>query len=254
MKTIKLAFPTDEHYPYQDEAARSIALQIVRDFEPDVLISGSDGLDFYAISAFDKNPARIKTGLQNEIDLWKAGQREWRSAAPKSKSFYLTSNHDDRLRRYLWQHPEIADLEVLKLPNILGMAELGIVWEFDKGENANQELCIYNLVVKHGTIVRKGSAMTARAELDREHYARSVLTGHTHRGGSHYVTTRDGLIQAHECFCLCRTDPEYIRHPDWQQGIVLATISPETIAVESIPFSGRKLKAIFRGKEYSQGD
>ena len=40
--TVKVAFPTDEHYPYQDEYARDVALQIVADFSPDVLISGSD--------------------------------------------------------------------------------------------------------------------------------------------------------------------------------------------------------------------
>ena len=27
----KVAFPTDEHYPFQDENARHVALQIVRD-------------------------------------------------------------------------------------------------------------------------------------------------------------------------------------------------------------------------------
>ncbi len=249
-EAIRLAFPTDEHYPYQDENARRLALQIVRDFDPHVLISGSDGLDFYAISSFDKNPERVKTGLQKEIDAWKAGQREWRSAAPNAKSFYLTSNHDDRLHKYLWRHPEISDLEVLKLPALLGLESLGSIWEWEKGENANQELCIYNLVVKHGKFVRKGSGMSARAELENERYARSTLTGHTHRGGSHFATTRDGIIQGHECFCLCRLDPEYVQHPDWQQGIVLATISPESVTVENIPFTGRKLKAVWRGQEY----
>ena len=53
---MKIAFPTDEHFPFQDERARSIALEIVRDFNPDVLISGSDGVDFYALSKFSKNP------------------------------------------------------------------------------------------------------------------------------------------------------------------------------------------------------
>jgi hypothetical protein len=248
MEAIRLAFPTDEHYPYQDEVARNLALQIVRDFDPQVLISGSDGLDFYAISDFDKNPARIKTGMQDEIDQWKAGQREWRSAAPHSKSFYLTANHDDRLRRYLWRHPEISDLEVLKLPSLLGLDGLGVIWEYEKGEKANQELCIYSLIVKHGKYVRKGSGMTARAELENEKYSRSTLTGHTHRGGSHYVTTRNGLVQAHECFCLCRLDPEYVQHPDWQQGIVLATISAESITVEAVPFIGKKAR--WRGQEY----
>ena len=94
--------------------------------------------------------------------------------------------------------------------------------------------------------------MSARAELENERYARSTLTGHTHRGGSHFAATRDGVVQGHESFCLCRLDPEWVQHPDWQQGIVLATITPESLTVESIPFMGfRRLKAIWRGKEYT---
>ena len=39
--------------------------------------AGSDGLDFYRLSRFSKNPLRAKsTTLQTEIDMWQAGQRE----------------------------------------------------------------------------------------------------------------------------------------------------------------------------------
>ncbi len=56
----RLVFPTDEHFPFQDEHARSVALQIVADFQPEVRIAGSDGLDFYALSKFDKDPHQDK--------------------------------------------------------------------------------------------------------------------------------------------------------------------------------------------------
>jgi hypothetical protein len=244
---MRIAFPTDEHFPYQDEKARQLALKIVQDFKPHVLISGSDGLDFYSLSDFDKNPDRTN-GLQEEIDQWQAGQREWRDVAPESKSFFLIGNHEDRLRKFLWRHPEIADLESLKLPQLLGLEKLGIVWEYAKGENANRELCLFNLVIKHGKFIRRGSGMSARAELENEKFARSTLTGHTHRGGSHYAATRDGAVQAHECYCLCRLDPEYVQHPDWQQGIVLAEVTSQSLSVESILFNNSK--AVWRGQEY----
>ena len=252
----KIAFPTDEHYPYQDEHAILVAQKILSDFKPDVRITGSDGLDFYTISHFDKNPERIlKGGLQREIDLWKAGQRAWRDAAPTAAAFYLIGNHEDRLRRYLWRHPELYDLEVLKLPNILGMAELGIYWEKDKGEDANLELVLNNrLVIKHGSLTRKWSAYSARAELEAELFAISTMTAHTHRGGSHFATTRRGVVQAYECFCLCDLNPEYVKHPNWQQGIVLAEVNATSLSIEPIPFFRHqgKVKAIWRGKEYSE--
>lgn len=251
---IKVAFPTDEHFPYQDERARDLALQIVQDFQPDLRICGSDGMDFYSVSGFDKDPERLRDGgLQREIDGWMAGQREWDSAAPNAKKFFLVGNHEARLARYLYRHPELFDLEALRLPNLLKLKEQDVIWEWDKKDAANLEISLYGrLLVRHGEVVRKHSAYSAKAELEREFYAISIMTGHTHRGGSHYVTTRAGLRQAHECFCLCRLDPPYLQNPNWQQGIVLAEVSQVTLLVEPIPFStvNGKLSAIWRGKQY----
>jgi hypothetical protein len=252
---LKVAFPTDEHYPYQDEKARSVALQIVEDFQPDLRICGSDGLDFYAISKFDKDPARLKAfTLQKEIDLWRAGQREWESATPSAQKLFLRANHDDRLTSYLYRHPELYELEALKLPNLLGLNSLGIDWEWDKGDRANREFVIQGkLLIKHGDIVRKHSAFTAKGELENEFNATSILSGHTHRGGSFYVMTRHGPVQAHECFCLCQLEPNYMMHPNWQQGLVLAQVSKEALQVEAILFfkKGSKTQAIWRDKEYT---
>ncbi len=249
---LRVAFPTDEHFPYQDENARSVALQIVRDFDPDIRIAMSDGLDFYSVSKFDKDPAVLKVGgLQNEIDAWIAGQREWLDASPRARVIPLLGNHEDRLRKYLWQHPELHDLEVLKLENILKFSELHIegkvLDEFAMGAN-------HKLVIKHGSRIRQQSAYSARAELEKEFYAANVLTGHTHRGGAHHATTRRGVVSAFECFCLCSLTPAYDPSPNWQQGIVLATVGDAGVFVEPILFTrdfGRVV-ARWRGKEYSQ--
>ena len=249
----KIAFPTDEHYPFQDEDARSIALQIVRDFSPDILISGSDGLDFYGVSAFDKNPARIKVSLQDEIDAWKAGQREWKSAAPNARRVYLPGNHEDRLRRYLWRHPELSSLEAMKLDVILGFGSLGIDWK-DTGLSYDQYEFVVegSLVIRHGKYVRKNSAYSARAEIEHEKFSISGISGHTHRGASYYARTRRGVVEWHEGFCLCQLEPEYAHHPDWQHGIALATVIDGLPIIEMVRFDGdaNRKRAYFRGKEY----
>lgn len=244
---MKIAFPTDEHRPFHDEKAVELAQKIVNDFDPDILVVGSDGMDFYNISRFDKNPARIKSGLQDEIDSWKAGQREWRDAAPNAVRIHIRGNHEDRLRKYLWQHPELFGIRALELPNLLGFEELGIQ---DAGEV--NEVNVNNLlVVRHGEIVKSHSAMSAKAELEREYHAISTLTGHTHRGGSYYVAGRMGVAQAHEGFCLCRLDPEYMDRPNWQQGIVLAEVTG-IVTVEPVPFFNIRHRKVarWRGKEY----
>jgi len=86
-RMTKIAIPTDEHIPFQDDRARAVALKIVADYQPDIRIAGSDGVDFYMLSRFDKNPLRAAFGLQGEIDMWKASQREWRDAAPMPGRF-----------------------------------------------------------------------------------------------------------------------------------------------------------------------
>ena len=251
----KVAFPTDEHFPFQDELARNVALQIVRDFDPDLLICGSDGLDFYSLSKFDKDPKR-QFDLQTEITAWRRGIREWEAAAPTARKVFIPGNHEDRLRRYIWRHPEMAGLNALSLKNLLGLENLNV--ECDEaiiGENYGQsEVEIGPLVIKHGSVVRKHSAYTARGEMDKEFYNIPVLlTGHVHRGGTHYATTRRGIVRGYESFCLCDTDPAYVNSPNWQQGIVIATIYGTLVQVEPIPFftEGGIRRAIWRDTVYS---
>jgi hypothetical protein len=242
----KVAMPTDEHFPYQDNRARNLAMRIVSDFNPDLRICGSDGMDFYALSKFDKDPKRMD-GLQNEVDQWIAGQKEWRDASPNALPFFLVGNHEDRLRKYLWKHPELSGLRALELPNLLEFEKLGIE------TNETAEYVLYKkLLIRHGLYARMHSGYSAKAELEKEFYSISILTGHTHRGGSIYATTRNGVVEAHECFCLCTLEPEYIQHPNWQQGIVLAEVTSKSLSVESIPFflRGKKLVTQWRDREY----
>ncbi len=248
---MKIAFPTDEHFPYQDDQAREVAMMVVQDFQPDQLILGSDGLDFYDISTFDKDPYRVKVGLQNEIDLWKRGVREWTMAAPKAIKRFIPGNHEDRLRRYLWRHPELASLEVLSLDVVLDFANLGIVW--NEKEYLQSEIVYYDrLAVRHGRYVRQGAGMSAKAEMENDRYSISIMTGHTHRGGTVHATTRSGLVTGQECFCLCRLDPPYMARPNWQQGIVLAEVTEDFLSIEPVAISTfrRRKVAHWRGNEY----
>lgn len=248
---MKVAFPTDEHFPFQDDQAREVAMCMVQDFDPDLLVLGSDGLDFYDISTFDKDPARVKIDLQQEIDLWKGGVREWTTAAPRAVKRYIPGNHEDRLRRYLWRHPEIAALEALNLNMILDFAALGIQW--DEQAYSQAEIVLFDrLSIRHGRYVRQSAGLSARAELEADRYSISCMTGHTHRGGTVHAMTRDGMVTAQECFCLCRLDPTYMARPNWQQGIVLAEVSEDHLSFEAIPIvscAGNKV-AYWRGKEY----
>lgn len=246
---IRVAFPTDQHVPFEDKRAIELAMKIVEKFDPDEIIVGSDNLDFYAISKFDKNPERGDIAkLQNEINSWQDNQKDWISAAPRARRRFLLGNHEDRLQKYLWRHPELADLEILKLSSLLGFDKAQILGE------PEYEIVYHNkLMVRHGSVIRKGSAYTAKAELEKIKYSISTASGHTHRGGTHYATTYAGVVVAQECFCLCDTHPDYSRDlQDWQQGTVLITVGPEYLSLEPVPFirQAGKLAAFWRGKLY----
>lgn len=250
---MKFAFPTDEHFPYQDDDARSVALQIVRDFDPEVLVVGSDGIDFYSLSHFNKNPERTRArSLQDEINAWVEGQKEWQDAAPNALRCPIPGNHEMRLRAWTWEHSEISSLEELEPENLMKWDQLGLTYN-KGGFDANREIVLEETVaIRHGSIVRAFSAYTAKGEIEKERYSMSTITGHTHRGGSFFARTRTGVVQAHEGFCLCRLDPEYVARPDWQQGILLGTVEQGLLNVEPVLINeirGKK-HAIWRGKEY----
>ena len=200
---MKLAFVTDEHHPFQDDHARSVALKIVQDFDPDMVVCGSDGIDFYQVSHFDKNPERIKLGLQAEIDSWKKGMKEWKEAAPHAEFKYIIGNHEDRLRKYLWRHPELFGLDALRIENLLDLKASGSSGTRKRPSSGSR--LTRSLSCATAMSPASGRAGPAKAELEKEKFAISVLTGHVHRGGLVTVRTRNGLVHAQEGYCLCES-------------------------------------------------
>ena len=246
---IKIAFPTDEHFPFQNDRAREVALKIVNDFNPDELPAGSDGLDFYKLSSFDRDPKRMTFSLQAEINMWQRAQLEWKSAAPNARRRYILGNHEFRYSKALWKLEAFGELTDLSLANVLGLRTLGIETEI------LDEISFGDLVIRHGQVVRAHSAMSAKGEVEKQRHQVSTMTGHTHRGGVYMTTARDKVIYGLECFCLCRLDPWYSNGPyDWQNGLVLATIhNDKSLQFEPIPFSyvNGKVVAHWRDKEYT---
>jgi hypothetical protein len=170
-------------------------------------------------------------------------------AAPGAKNYFIIGNHEDRLRKWLWKHPEVSSLSCLSLDSLFHFQELKLIL----GENEGQEVSFYDrLVITHGTTINKWSAYTARSEAEKRRYSISIMTGHTHRGGRFFTTVGDRTVEALECFCLCSLDPEYMYSPDWQQGIVFAEVNKDYASFDMIPFHRKRGKctARWRGKEY----
>jgi len=166
----------DLHIPREDKGCRELLLKFAKALQPDLIVDKGDLLNNEAVSKFPKDPTKTPTIMQELI----AG-REWlyqiTEACPKAKKKIILGNHDWRLIKQCWEHPELVGL--LDVKKELHLAQLG--WEvFDYGLAFE----FRNFVFTHGKIYRKHSAYTAKAML--EGYNVSGSSGHTHRAGVSY--------------------------------------------------------------------
>lgn len=200
----------DFHVPYHDKKVVNASLKLMKHIAPMKLIL-HEVLDWYALSKFNKDPER-RLHLQEELNEAKALLKRIRKDLPKTEIIILASNHQARLEKYLnSKAEELRYLDCMRYENLLGLPQLDIhfkpYYHFRK------------ILWKHGDIVRKFSAYTAKAERDKE--GCFGCSGHTHRLGIHYHTLRGGEYMWIEGGCQCKTkNIEYIDGTaNWQNGL-----------------------------------
>lgn len=149
----------DYHAPYEDFRALHAVYDFIGDYKPDHVIMLGDHVDFYALSKFDKNPERILS-LQEELDVLHYHLNELRKVH-KGPITYMRGNHEFRLIKYLQKNPEISSLRNFSsIPKFLDLNKYGIEFTINK--------MIHGVLFKHGDLVRKHSAYTAKGEFENE--------------------------------------------------------------------------------------
>lgn len=225
----------DIQIPFQDTRVLKLVTDFAVSLKPDGVIFNGDIVDCYSISDFDRNPVS-KATLDREI---RGAQQLMALFQSVPQKVWIGGNHEDRLRRHVWKAPKlVAGLDaasrerlvsILDFPEVFGLEERGFRW-LPYGAT----FALGKLLVTHGSIVSKHSGQSAKAHLEK--YGASVLIGHTHRGGVHYKRDVKGVHAAYENFCLCRLDPEYVQHPNWQQGFSVVHVNDNGhFNVNSIP-------------------
>lgn len=202
----------DFHIPYQDDSAVEVALKFAEFLQPKILVL-DEMIDFYSVSKYNKDPDR-KLDMQSDIDDTVELLTRIRKAVPRTEIVMVKSNHDERLRKYLYSKAEeLSKLKCLQFENLLELDRFGISYEPDY---------LYRKVLfKHGNVVRKDSSYTAKAEFYKE--GTSGVSGHTHRLGVYYKSLRGGKYVWLEGGCLCDCeDVEYVEGTaNWQQGVAV---------------------------------
>ena len=213
---------SDLHGEHVDEAAYAIALAYMKDYKPDQVVVNGDLGDFFSISDFDKNPEQ-KTTLKDDKKIMREYLFDIRKAAGKeAKITYIEGNHENRLQKYLWRHPELDGMEELLLPNILGVKDKQINVEFigadrEYWKNTLGQKNIGNAVITHGDNRLNGVKGGMHASYNTaKQTGRDIIIGHTHRLKMNYFTNFAQTVVGIECGCLCKIPGT----ADWAHGFV----------------------------------
>lgn len=255
-----------------DEQAIDIALSIIKDLKPGLIVMVGDNLDLPEFGKYRLSSAYALT-TQASIDRATTMCAQIRALVPHAKIVWLSGNHEERLVNYVIDNAKSAfalrkgntpdSWPVLSVPYLCRFDEFGV--EFVPGYPAGQYWINQRLRVIHGTKVRSNGS-TAHAYLSTE--KTSVLYGHIHRRewAERSRSDWDGpkTVMAASPGTLARCDgtvpstkggldldgrPMTVVE-DWQQGIGVVTFTPGDgpFWYEQIPFHGGE--AFFRGKLY----
>lgn len=206
-------FMSDVHIPEHDRDAVRVALAIVEHVRPDRLFLVGDIFDFYQMSSFDRDPNRVLR-LQDELDELSSFFEKLRGAVgPTCRITYLEGNHEHRLIRWLWKHPELCNLRSLQPEAFFRLGDFDIDWH-----PSGKPLLYHGFAVTHGTLVRKAAGASAKGEYER--YGTSGISGHTHRVGSYRKRDLRGECVWYEGGCLCSLAPEWVSGiADWHHAV-----------------------------------
>ena len=258
--------------PTHDEAAITVAEQIIAAAQPDKIVLVGDNLDAPEFGRYRLSPAFSLT-TQASIDRATELCFRLRALAPDAEIVWIAGNHEERISNATIENLRAAfgikrglapdSLPVLSVPFLLRMDEAQI--DYRPGYPAGSYWINERLRVIHGDKVASGGS-TAHKYLANS--KTSVLYGHIHRREWAERSREDfdgpKTIMAASPGCLARCDgsvpstkggidldgrPLQIVE-DWQQGVGVVTYQPGDgeFWYEQVPIhSGR---AWWRGKLY----
>jgi predicted phosphodiesterase len=222
MQPAKWLLISDLHVPYHDEHAIELAVQTAVDEGCDSVVINGDGLDFYMLSRFVKDPRFRST--KGELDTFR--QVAAYIAEPFARKVYKLGNHCDRWNTYIWQNaPAFADVPEVSFANVTGLEAAG--WEVIE---SIQHYTLGDLNVFHGHELPRG--LTDPVNVGRGVYLRvreSAIVGHWHKTSTHLesggITKK--VTTCYSTGCLCDMRPAYASVNSWNQGFAIVDVGSD---------------------------
>lgn len=233
-------FFTDIHCPYEDPASVDAMLRVLKAVDHNIIINGGDNLDLYGLSVYAKdtkmlfqNHFSVEVEAHNRI-MEQIGEA---SSAPKVS---LYGNHMERYDKWMETTPFVAMGYLnnqLSLDAVLSMSYYG--WHPFQGTLmfASKDNNIMTpkpvMVIDHGTRVKRGAGKSAVSQM-KSYGSTSYVMGHVHRLGVNYIRTMHGQHCTAEGGTLRNLNPEYLRFPDWQNGMLHFTVHKDVVSITPI--------------------
>lgn len=227
--------------PVHDPRAIDVALQITKDIQPDVIVSGGDELDLPELGRFDADSTHFMgphSVRRSVLGLHRL-MAQLRADNQNAEIPMVSSNHVERWDKFWLKHaPHLAEVRpaddpegypLLSIERALGLKALDI--DYIAGYAAAMYRVNDRLITFHGD-KSKNNGSTAQEYL-KAFPDQSVMFHHTHRMEREMRTLGGRVIQAFSNGCLANTQgavPSYhnavdthgeiVPHQEnWQNGI-----------------------------------
>ena len=157
------------------------------------------------------------------IECGRQAFRWFRSQLPRARFLVREGNHEFRLRRFIVERAAaLYDLPELRLPNLLGLPDIGCEWVQDK-----RKVMLGKLATLHGHELRRGQGINpARFAFLRT--TATVLVNHFHRTSEHHQRALDDKhFAAWSVGCGCFLSPEYDPFNQHNHGYALVEVAAD---------------------------
>lgn len=234
--------------PFHDNSAISIALQLINDLKPDLVLCLGDFLDLPVAGTYEQSPEFART-TQKAVNYGYQLLAKIRTLVPDAEIVVIEGNHDRRMEKALKRNAMFAfglrkandftGWPVLSVPYLCAFDDLHV--KYVEGYPAGSFWINERLQAIHGHLVDSAGSTAKKVSLNERV---STIFGHVHRVEAHYKTVNvyDGF-RTNAAFspgCLCRIDGAVPsakgstdlsgrpikKYEDWQQGLAVVNYKP----------------------------
>lgn len=218
----------DMQVPYQNDHALRVVEEYMADHTWDYYINIGDFIDVEGISHFNKEKPRLSWGKEL-IKEYKVANRILdrhqaiiREKNKDAKFHLIFGNHEERVERWLDEHPQLSGL--VEVPINLRLLERGFTWTRDG--HMGKGITLGKAMFTHGLKI----GVQHTVQMARE-WGDNIFYGHTHDVQSYTHTTRqkDSTRIAQSLGCLCVYDLPYVQATPtrWQNAFAVFYFKPD---------------------------